>query len=134
MTLPAPAADQLVELVRVRESAALAALEAAAGNASLCALSRGRTPVPAVKYHEGAAAALAEVRRAVHALPAGPDVEPAMRSALAQVHERWSRQASSPGRTGPNWAGYLTGGLDALDQLVDQLVGSAQAWAPDAHA
>jgi hypothetical protein len=43
----------------------------------------------------------------------------AARTVLRAIRARWGAQSSTPGRAGPSWAGYLTGGLDALDQLVD---------------
>lgn len=107
--------EVLTESLRAREGVALANLGAAAGGESLCALSRGGVSVPAAKYHEGAACALAEARRAVQAA----DGTLAARTALLDVLARWRAQSVTAGRTGPGWTSYLTGGLDALEQVVD---------------
>lgn len=113
------ARDVLIESFRARERTALADLVAIAGGQSLCSLSRDGATVPAAKYHEGAVAALGESRRAVEAVVDGPDGEHAARAALLDVRARWRAQSRSIGRTGPSWTGYLTGGLDALQQMID---------------
>ncbi|HEY5516221.1 MAG TPA: hypothetical protein VIK12_08440, partial [Pengzhenrongella sp.] len=105
----------------VRESTALDCLGAAAGGRSLCALSRAGTSMPAAKYHEGSAAALAEARRVVQRAGDGPDGATAVGVFLRDIRARWLTQVGTAGRTGPDWTGYLTGGLDALEQL-EQLV------------
>jgi len=109
----------LLESVRVRESEALADLVASTGGDSLCSSSRQGTAVPAVKYCEGAASALAEVRRAVEAVPDGPGGASTAYSVLLEVHARWRAQSQTTGHKGPDWAGYLAGGLDALEQMID---------------
>lgn len=106
-------------LIRLREQAALGALTAATGDTSLCAASRSGTSVPAVKYHEGAYSALADARRAVTAIADPPGGESSARSAVLEVRARWQAQVGTTGRAGPSWAGYLSGGLDALDRLLD---------------
>ena len=106
--------EVLIESVWVRERAALASLGAATGGASLCSQSRAGTSVPAVKYHEGAASALAEARRAVPAVAEGPGAALAARTVLLEIRARWRAQSGTPGRTGPSWAGYLTGRLLSL--------------------
>jgi hypothetical protein len=111
--------EVLIESVCVRERAALASLGAATGGVSLCSQSRAGTSVPAVKYHEGASSALAEARRAVKAVAEGPGAVLEACAVLREIRARWRAQSSAPGRAGPSWAGYLTGGLDALDQVVD---------------
>jgi len=113
------ARDVLIESFRARERTALADLVAIAGGQSLCSLSRDGATVPAAKYHEGAVAALGEARRAVEAVVDGPDGEHAASAALLDVRARWRAQSHSIGRTGPSWTGYLTGGLDALQQMID---------------
>ena len=75
--------------------------------------------MPAAKYHEGAVAVLAEARRAIEALAEGPDNARSARAALRGVRARWRTQSRTRGRTGPDWTGYLTGGLDALEQMID---------------
>ena len=110
----------LIETVRASEYEALADLVAVADGRSLCSLSREGATVPAAKYHEGAAAALAEVRRAIEGLDDGPDGAQSARDALLDVRARWRAQSRTRGRTGPDWTGYLTGGLDALEQMIDE--------------
>ena len=108
----------LIESVRARELAALANLGAATGNRSLCALARSGASVPSAKYHEGAAAALAEVRRAVRAIGDDSHAARQARAAMLAIGARWQARLDTMGGAGPDWAGYLTGGLDALDQLI----------------
>ena len=133
--------EALTEDISAREHEALERLAAATGGQSLCSLSRGAGPVPAVKYYEGEAAALAQARRAIRRLPppdpdpvagladAAADVDaadfpaaagsdPVAREALRQLRDRWCAQADSPGRSGASWAGYLSGGTDALERLI----------------
>src|SRR5665647_677155 len=109
----------LIESFRACERAALADLDAIAGRRSLCSLSREGATVPAAKYHEGAAAALAEARRAIEALAEGSGEAQSARAALRGVRTRWRTQSRTRGRMGPDWTGYLTGGLDALEQMID---------------
>jgi hypothetical protein len=111
----------LVESVRARERAALADLAAIAGGQSLCSISRQGATVPAAKYREGAAAALAQSRRAVEAVGDGPASQKPGRVALLEVRARWREQSRIMGQRGPDWTGYLTGGLDALEQMIDDM-------------
>lgn len=103
--------------VRARESEALDRLAASTGGQSLCTRSRGG-PVPATKYYEGMASALAEVRRGIRRLPELPNDDGAALVVLGDIRARWSAQTRAPGRTGPSWTGYLAGGLDALNELA----------------
>lgn len=105
----------LLESCRAREQSALALLEAAVGGRPLCSRDPGIGSPPTAKEHEGAAAALAEARRAIRRLPAGP----AQRDAVLEVLARWRGQVDSTGRAGRAWADYLRGGLAALDHLID---------------
>ena len=109
--------EALSTSIRARESEALDRLAASTGGQSLCSLSRSG-PVPATKYYEGMAAALAEVRRAIRRLPDLPNDDGAAQLVLADIRARWIAQTRAPGRTGPSWAGYLAGGLDALNELA----------------
>jgi hypothetical protein len=109
----------LIESFRALERAALADVDATAGGRSLCSISRDGATVPAAKYHEGAAAALAETRRAIEALTEGPDGGQSARGVLMDVRARWQMEAGTRGRTGPAWTGYLAGGLDALEQMIN---------------
>jgi hypothetical protein len=123
--------EVLIESVSARERIALANLGAATGGASLCSLSRAGTSVPAVKYHEGEAASLAEARRALKAVAEGPGAERAARTVLLEIQARWQAQAGTVGRTGPSWVGYLTGGLDALGHVIDDDEGRGARAAQD---
>lgn len=109
----------LIESFRACERAALEDLDAIAGGRSLCSISRQGAPVPGAKYYEGSVAALAEARRAIEALEDGPDGGQSARDALLDVRARWRAQSRTRGRTGPDWTGYLTGGLAALEQMID---------------
>jgi hypothetical protein len=116
----------LIESFRDRERAALKDLAAIAGGRSVCSISRQGAsisrqgaPVPEAKYHEGAAAALAEARRAIEAVADGHDGGQSARAALLDVRARWLAQSRTRGRTGPDWTRYLAGGLDALEQMID---------------
>ena len=40
-------------------------------------------------------------------------------SALLDVRARWLAQSRTRGRTGPDWTCYLAGGLDGLEQMLD---------------
>jgi len=61
----------------------------------------------------------------------GPDGADAARSALLDVRARWWARFRLTGRTGPSWIGYLAGGLDALEQLVDDGGGAGELDAED---
>ncbi len=99
-----------------RIAEAEATLSAAAGSASLCTVSRSGTPMPGVKYPEGAWVALRDVRRT---LAASDGID----GALEIVRERWSADLAQHTATGSgsDWMAYLTGGLDALDSLAETL-------------
>lgn len=86
------AARDVGDLVRRLEADAIGRLTAAAGNDSLCTLSRSGEPRPAAKYHEGAAAALAQVRRAVDK---APDHDPTVTART--VRHRWTANAGTAG-------------------------------------
>lgn len=109
----------VIESCRARERVALERLGAAAGGQSMCSLSRSGAGVPTAKYQEGAAAALAEARRTVASLPDGVADAEAVRAALLDVAATWRCEAGTPGRSGPDWTGYLAGGIDALDLMID---------------
>jgi hypothetical protein len=108
----------VIESCRAREGAALERLGVATAGRSLCSLSRAGDSVPAAKYHEGAVAALSEARRAVASIP-GDVAADDVRAALLGVGARWRGESGTAGRSGPDWVGYLAGGIDALDQLID---------------
>jgi len=101
------------QAVEVRRGEALARLSTATGDASLCTLSRNGMPRPAWKYHEGAVAALTDVRRRLETSPEPAD------TAVLHVREHWEtareRAAVSSSST---WQAYLDGAVDALDDLA----------------
>ena len=109
-----------MELVRSCERVARELLRGAGGGESLCSPSSG--PVPAVKYREGAATALAEARRSISAVADGPGWAPESRAAVDQVRASWLAQSRLPSRTAPGWVGYLAGGLEAIDGLIGAAV------------
>ena len=106
-----------IESCRAREGAALERWGVVTAGRSLCSLSRVGDCVPAAKFHEGAVAALSEARRAVVSIP-GDVAADDVRAALLGVGARWRGESGTAGRSGPDWAGYLAGGMDALDQLI----------------
>jgi hypothetical protein len=113
---------RFIDDLREREAAAVARLTAAAAGQSLCVVSRRGDAASPLKYHEGAVAALAQVRRSVRSIaPEGSD-EDQHRLAVARIHDTWLAQSQSPARTSPGWESYLNGGLDALEQLSSALV------------
>lgn len=101
-----------VEAVDARRGEALGRLTASTGDASLCAISRSGRPAPAAKYHEGAVAALTDVRRRL----AEPH-EPAD-AAVDHVRERWAARRDDATASSSSWQAYLNGALDALDDLT----------------
>jgi hypothetical protein len=106
------ALDEAVERATV-------ALDAATGSSSLCSLSRSGTPMPGIKYPEGAWAALRDAQRAVRS---GGDP----REQISAVRDRWRADLASHEQrgSGPDWIAYLTGGVDALDGLLESASGS----------
>ncbi len=109
-----------------RELMARERLSAATGHQSLCRVpsgpsdtaERGRPAATggqrrSAKYHEGAAVALADVRRAVRSRD--DDVV----STIGAVRASWDAQVDLPGRTAAAWVDYLEGGRDALIQLEE---------------
>ena len=72
--------------------------------------------MPGVKYPEGAWVALRDVRRESSA---SGDVS----VALDGVRQRWSTDLDrhTEAGSGPDWLAYLTGGLDALDDLAQSI-------------
>lgn len=106
-----------LSVVKRHEEAALAALESATGGAPLCRVD-GQGP-HSVKSSEGAAVALADVRRALaHGRPE-PSRE-AAEAVVADVRSRWSATAESRAES-RGWQEYVTGGLEALDALEEEL-------------
>jgi hypothetical protein len=92
--------------VRVAEEQALARLTELAAGRSMCVVGRSGQSFPAAKYHEGAVAALSDLRRA---LASGGDPS----TTLATVRERWTER-SRASTLGEDWAAYNAGARDAL--------------------
>jgi len=70
--------------------------------------------MPGIKYPEGAWAALREVKRAARA---GGDLG----ELAVAVRAKWQADLTSHEQrgSGPDWIAYITGGVDALDGLLD---------------
>ena len=108
-----------------RESDALNRLVDSTGGQSLCAPTGDRGSRSTVKYREGAVAALAEGRRAIRrsartADAVGDPDDASQRLVITGIRDAWLAQSSAPGRTGPGWADYFEGGLDALARQLEQ--------------
>jgi hypothetical protein len=75
--------------------------------------------VPALKYDEGAASALADLRRAL--MHADPDAdEAALLAAIAEVRDAWRHApAHRLAHSSRDWQAYAAGGEDALSALLD---------------
>jgi hypothetical protein len=101
--------DQLIQQAEVR-------LDAAAGSTSLCTVSRSGAAMPGVKYPEGSWVALRDVRRMMKTVTD-------MSAAISLVRQQWEAdlQRHTSSGSGSNWIAYLTGGLDALDELSDAM-------------
>lgn len=109
-----------LDLVQEREADALAALELAAGGASLCALSRDGASHPAAKFHEGAVAALGSLRRLLLACDPAGDPGRMRDEAVTAARAAWRERYGGLAERGRDWAAYYAGGLDALDQPLDR--------------
>jgi hypothetical protein len=82
-------------------------VEAVGAGGSLCAIGRGGGSFPAVKYHEGAVAALAEAARTVGDL-----------DSLSRLLQRWRESGSGATADAPDWIAYRTGGVEALESVM----------------
>lgn len=115
---PPPSADTRT-LVAALLGQAEQRLAAAAGDRSLCSISRSAGSVPAAKHLEGQVAALRALRRALGGGQPASEALPALlaewSAALADVTAR---------DAGPDWRAYRAGGVDALNDLTDALRGS----------
>lgn len=107
-------------VVRRLEQEALAALAAATGDTSLCTLARSGQSHPAAKFHEGAARALADVRRAVRRATRD-ETDPRAGGVRLLVREKWLADQAAMATRGRDWEAYHAGGLDALDRLAEEL-------------
>lgn len=84
-------------------------MEAVGAEGSLCTIARSGKPVPSVKYHEGAVAALAEADRL-----AGGAHE------LRHLRDRWQRAVGVTAEA-PDWVAYRAGGVDAIEAVLEEL-------------
>ena len=75
--------------------------------------------MPALKYEEGAAATLADLRRRLRRTDPGAD-EAELLAIICHARDEW-REGPAPrlGRTSTDWEAYATGGDDALSALID---------------
>lgn len=96
------------------------ALQAVAGDRSMCAIGRSGQSFPAAKYHEGAVSALTELRRLVRQRQTQGEVVD-VPSVTRRVADTWRGRAGSPVAAGPDWRAYLAGGVEALAALVAAL-------------
>lgn len=100
-----------------RRHEAAAAMAGLSGNASACALGRAGRSFPALKYHEGATAALGALSRALRRGEGDVD----------KLLEQWQ----TPGGTGRDWAAYTAGGREALEEAADYLSSRRSTGATD---
>ncbi len=84
-------------------------LQTASQGAALCALSRSGQPVNAVKFYEGAWAALTAARRQLRASP----------DALDAVLREWREDLANREAIGAhaNWIAYCSGGVEYLERF-----------------
>ena len=104
------AGDFLSELDE-RRSAALGRMAAVTGNSGVCAVTKSGRAFPAAKFHEGAVAALGEVRRRFR----GSGGEPG--AVLGEVLGDWLERQSVASDRGPDWQAYTAGGVEELHLL-----------------
>ncbi|MEX1280369.1 MAG: hypothetical protein AB1Z55_06575 [Acidimicrobiia bacterium] len=100
-----------------RLAAVEAELTAAAGDVSLCTISRSGGSVDGIKYLEGRMAALAEARRLTRH---DPRLDPATIQSIAST---WREQlvVVRERDAGRGWVAYRAGGVDELDDLLSDL-------------
>jgi len=105
--------SSLEHAVRVAKEQALARLTELADGRSMCVIGRSGQSFPAAKYHEGAVAALSDLRRA---LASGGDPS----TILATVRERWTER-SRASTLSEDWAAYHAGARDTLAGIPGSL-------------
>lgn len=117
--MPPTQLSSLLATVEQRRSQALFRMEAETGGTGVCTISRSGLPVPSLKYDEGAASALADLRRLL--LDADPQAdESTLLSLIVKVRDQWRQgPAHRLAQTSPDWQAYSTGGEDALSSLLD---------------
>ena len=92
-------------------------LGSAAGDASLCQISRSTGPVDGVKYLEGRVAVLSELKRAARRrpdLPLASVADPILRQWRSDLGLQQERGATK------GWVAYRAGGVDELSELFGQ--------------
>jgi len=94
-----------------RRSAALQRLAAVTGDAGVCAVTKSGQAFPAAKFHEGAVAALGEVRRSLHRAGGQPT------SIVGAVLGEWLDRQSVAAERGVDWRAYTSGGVEELRLL-----------------
>ena len=118
MTASTPRAA-LLATVEQRRTQALMRMEAEVGSKGLCTISRAGLSMPALKYDEGAASAMADLRRVLLNTVERAE-ESALLAAIAQVRDTWRQSpAQRLAQTSEDWLAYATGGEDALSSLLD---------------
>jgi hypothetical protein len=109
----------LLATVEQRRMQALERMEAEVGSKGLCTISRTGQSVPALKYDEGAASALADMRRVLLNTASEAD-ESVLLAAIAGVRDTWRHSpAHRLAQSNEEWNAYATGGEDALSSLLD---------------
>lgn len=99
------------------------ALDELAGGEALCTLSRSGRSVPALKYREGAAAAILEARRALEGALPGAEVD-----IVDDLARHWAAELGrAEDRDAEHWVAYRSGGHDALSALAGDLRGEPAA-------
>jgi hypothetical protein len=104
-------AEDLLTDVEQRRSAALQRLAAVAGDTAVCAVTKSGQAFPAAKFHEGAVAALGEVRRSLRL--SGGEAGPVVGAVL----EEWLDRESVAADRGADWRAYTAGGVEELRLL-----------------
>lgn len=97
---------------------AVADMTKQAGGTAVCVFTKAGTSVPGVKYAEGRWASLREIQRTVKK-------GVTHLSAVTASAEKWNAKLTSLEERGANkdWLAYHHGGVDALAELHDILVG-----------
>jgi hypothetical protein len=104
-----------LDLHAVVDSAARA-LDGSAGGVPVCTFTKAGQPVPGIKYAEGRWAALREAQRAHARGQAVGDAVAAVRADWAAAAEQLRTRGA-----GPDWIAYRSGGVDALDELIETM-------------
>lgn len=109
-------ARSAVRVVANLEREATRAWAAAVGGQSACALAKSGQSHPAAKFHEGAAAALAGLARALRADRGDP------RAMVEQAQAAWTEQNAAQAARSRDWAAYEAGGAEALAGALSAVI------------